>query len=384
MDRIPFAIPEIGAEEIDEVVDTLKSGWVTTGKKVQAFEELFASYIGCQHALAVNSATSGLHLALDAIGIKRGDKVIVPVNTFTSTAEVVRYFDADPIFCDIDADSFNISAKAIAQILESHLERDKIKAIIPVHIAGMACDMDPILDLAKKYSLKIIEDAAHALPTTYQGKMIGTIGDITVYSFYATKTLCTAEGGMVVTNNDEYAKRIKVMRLHGFDRDAWDRYNSDRPSWYYSVVAPGFKYNMTDIAASMGIHQLKKIERFYQRRLEIAQQYNEAFKKLELIQVPKLEISDDKHAFHLYIIKVPKRDTFIEELSKKQIGSSVHFIPLHLQPYWKEKYKLEDMDYPVAYQNFQQILSLPIYTKLNDKQVEFITAIVKQVYENLF
>jgi dTDP-4-amino-4,6-dideoxygalactose transaminase len=383
VERIPFAIPEICDEEINEVIDSLKSGWVTTGPKTKKFEENFSKYIGVRHSLAVNSATSGLHLALDAIGIKRGDKVIVPVNTFTSTAEVVRYFDADPIFCDIDPNTFNISPKSLKNILETHEDKELIKAIMPVHVAGQACEMSEILSLAKTHKLKVIEDAAHALPTTYNGKMIGTLSDITVYSFYATKTLCTGEGGMVVTNNDDYANRIKVMRLHGFDRDAWDRYNSDKPSWYYSIVAPGFKYNMNDLAAAMGIHQLNKADIFYEKRKAIAEKYNSAFANLAEIQTPIIQNPDDKHAYHLYILKVPQRDLFIEKLSEKGIGSSVHFIPLHLQPYWQEKYKLKEDSFPEAMNNFKSILSLPIFTKLTENQVDYIIQSVKEIYEEI-
>lgn len=383
MSSIPFALPEIGEEEINEVIDSMKSGWVTTGPKTKKFEEDFAEYIGATHALAVNSATSGLHLALDAIGIERGDKVIVPVNTFTSTAEVVRYFDADPIFCDVDPGTFNISIPALRELLESHPKLEEVKAIMPVHIAGQACEMDEIAEIANNYNLRIVEDAAHALPTTYKGKMIGTLSDVTVYSFYATKTLCTAEGGMVVTNNDDYAKRIKVMRLHGFNRDAWNRYNSDKPAWFYEIVAPGFKYNMPDLAAAMGIHQLAKADRFFERRNEIAGMYNEAFKDLEKVTTPLTKRSDDKHAFHLYILKVPNRDEFIQKMSDKGVGTSVHFIPLHIQPYWQEKYNLNESDFPVAMENFSQIMSLPIYTKLTNTEVKKIISTVRETYEEI-
>lgn len=384
MKPIPFALPDLGNDEIQEVVDSLKSGWVTTGPKVKKFEENFSRYIGSKHSLAVNSATSGLHLALDAIGLKRGDKVVVPVNTFTSTAEVVRYFDADPIFCDSEKESFNICPIELEKILTSHPERKNIKAIMPVHIAGQACKMNEVLTLAKKFNLKIIEDAAHALPTTYNGQMIGTLSDITVFSFYATKTLCTAEGGMVVTNNDDYAKRIKIMRLHGFDRDAWNRYTSDKPAWFYSIVAPGFKYNMTDISAAMGIHQLKKADVFFERRNEIARKYNEAFSDLKKITPPKQINPEDKHAYHLYIMKIPQRDLFIEKMSEKKIGTSVHFIPLHLHPYWRGKYKLQDEDFPTALQNFQEVVSLPIYTKMSDDEVGRVIQSVREVYEEIF
>lgn len=382
MNRIPFAIPDIDDLEINEVVDTLKSGWVTTGKKVTLFEKQFSEFIGSKHALAVNSATAGLHLALDAIGLKRKDKVIVPVNTFTSTAEVVRYFDADPIFCDIEPDTFNISIEFLEDILQNHPQKEHIKAIIPVHIAGQPCEMSEILRISKQYNLKIIEDAAHAFPSSYNNHMIGTIGDITVFSFYATKTLCTGEGGMVTTNNPEYASRISKMRIHGFDRDAWNRYDSDKPSWLYSIIAPGFKYNMTDIAASMGIHQLSKAKRFHERRLNIAGKYDEAFRDLDGITTP-INKNGLGHAYHLYILKVPKRNLFIETLSEKGVGTSVHFIPLHMQPYWKEHYNLHDSQFPVATKNFETIMSLPIFTKLKDEELDRIIKMVIQTYEEL-
>lgn len=384
MNPIPFALPDIGEEEINEVVDCLKSGWVTTGPRAKQFENDFSKYIGCENAFAVNSATSGLHLALDAIGIKKGDKVIVPVNTFTATAEVVRYFDADPIFCDIEPKTFNISISALKEILNSHSEKENIKAVMPVHIAGQACDMDKIIQLAREFNLKVIEDAAHALPTTYRNSIIGTLGDITVFSFYATKTICTAEGGMVVTNNKEFAKRINIMRLHGFDRDAWNRYNCDKPSWSYSIVAPGFKYNLTDIAASMGIHQLAKADSFFERRNKIAKEYTQAFKGIKEFTTPFVQRKDDKHAYHLYILKVEKRDEFIQRLADKGIGSSVHFIPLHLHPYWKEKYLLEDHDFPMAFKNFSHIMSLPIYTKLTNEEVQRIIEGVREVAKELY
>lgn len=377
---IPFALPDIGEEEINEVVDSLRNGWLTTGPKTQKFESDFKNYIGCEHALAVNSATSGLHLALEAIGLQRGDKVIVPVNTFTATAEVVRYFEADPIFCDIDARTFNIDPKQIEQILITHPDRNKIKAIIPVHIAGQPCDMEKILHVAKSRDLFVIEDAAHAFPAKWNGKNIGCVGDITVFSFYATKTLSTAEGGMITTNNQKFAERMKVMRLHGFDRDMWDRNISDKPKWYYSVVAPGFKYNMNDLSASMGIHQLAKADQFLKRRTEIAHKYSKAFKNLS---IPFIERPSDTHSHHLYILKVKNRDRFIERMSEEGIGTSVHFIPLHLQPYWKEKYQLQDQDFPVALNNFKEIVSLPIYTKLSNEDVSRIIETVLKITNEL-
>jgi len=265
---LPFALPDIGEEEIAEVVDSLRSGWLTTGLKTKQFEREFAEFIGTDVvALAINSATSGLHLALEAVGISPGDEVITTPYTFTATAEVIRYLGANPVFVDIDETTFNIDPTKIEAAITQ-----KTKAIIPVHFGGLACEMQPILEIARKYNLRVIEDAAHALPTTYQEKLIGSLeSDATVYSFYATKPIATGEGGMIVTRNPEIAKRCSVMRLHGINRDAFDRYTSTKPSWYYEVVAPGFKYNMTDIAASLGIHQLKKAWQLQQKRANIAQ-----------------------------------------------------------------------------------------------------------------
>lgn len=378
--QIPFAIPELGPEEIQEVVNCLTSGWITTGPKTSQFESDFAEYIGMPFSLTVNSATAGLHLALDAVGVTRGDKVIVPTYTFTATAEVVRYFDADPIFCDIDPQSYCIDVKMLEELILKH----KPKAIMPVHFAGQACDMTSIMKLAQKYDVRVIEDAAHALPTTHNGKLIGTIGDITVFSFYATKTITTGEGGMVVTRNEEYAKRMKVMRLHGFNRDAWNRYTDNKAAWYYEIVAPGYKYNMTDIASSLGIHQLKKCNLFYEKRKRIADIYNKEFASIPGLSLPQVLNPSDKHAWHLYVIKVAKnRNEFILKLKDKGVGASMHFIPLHTQPYWKEKYNLKETDFPVAYDNYLHSLSLPIFTKMSDEDITQVVQAVKETAKEL-
>ncbi len=372
MDKyLPFALPDIGQEEIDEVTACLKSGWITTGPRVAKFEDRFAKYIECSNAMAVNSATSGLHLALEAIGIKKDDIVITSPYTFTATAEVIRYFDAHPLFCDINPKTFNLDPEQLEVLLEKNWNH-RIKAIMPVHIAGQSCDLDPILKIAKKYGLKVVTDSAHAIPTTYEGKNIAQYGDLNVFSFYATKTLACGEGGMVTSQNEKYIERMKVMRLHGFSRDAWDRYHTKTASWYYEVIEPGFKYNMTDIMASLGLQQLRKVERFYDRRLAIAIKYNEAFKDLKNFKIPFVERPKDRHAYHLYIIKVnsKKRNEFIEMLNEKGIGCSVHFIPLHLQPYWRKKYSLNDNDYPLALEAYKGAISLPIYTKMLDSDVD--------------
>lgn len=384
---IPFALPDLGDEEINEVVDSLRSGWVTTGPKVQRFEKEFAEFVGAKIALSVNSATSGLHLALDAIGIERGDKVIVPVTTFTATAEVVRYFDAHPVFCDIDPATWNIDIKELEKLLKAH-PAGTFKAVIPVHMAGQACEMDEVLALAKTHGLKVIEDAAHSFPTTYKGKLIGTLkSDITVFSFYATKTLCTAEGGMIVTENEDYAKRMKVMRLHGFDRDAWNRYNNAKQAaWFYSIVAPGYKYNMTDISASMGLHQLAKTKVFFEKRNAMATRYSTALSGVKGLCLPAIKRPEDQHAWHLYIISVPPdhRNNFIERMKDEGIGCSVHFIPLHIQPYWRDKYELKEGDFPMAMKSFGGVVSLPLYTKMTLEQEERVLGAVKKVAAELW
>ncbi|MCK5169637.1 MAG: DegT/DnrJ/EryC1/StrS aminotransferase family protein, partial [Bacteroidales bacterium] len=272
---LPFSLPSIEQEEIDEVVDTLKENWITTGPKTKKFEDDFSKLIGVKHAIAVNSCTAALHLGLEAVGIKKGDKVITSPFTFTASGETIRYLGADPLFADINAKTFNIDPKKIEQIFENkNFETSKIKAIIPVHFGGQACNMTAIIKIAKKYDLKIVEDAAHTLPTTYNGKLIGSFGDITCFSFYATKTITTGEGGMLVTKNDDYASRVRTMRLHGINKDVFNRYISEDADWYYEIIAPGFKYNMSDIAAAIGIHQLKKIYKFQSRRERIAEIYN--------------------------------------------------------------------------------------------------------------
>ncbi|EIJ43087.1 putative PLP-dependent enzyme possibly involved in cell wall biogenesis [Beggiatoa alba B18LD] len=377
---LPFAVPCIGEEEINEVVNTLRSGWLTAGPKTQQFEQEFSTYVGMPYALTVNSATAGLHLALEAIGVGAGDKIITSPYTFTATAEVARYLGADPIFVDIDRQTFNIDTKKLAHALAT---TTGIKVISPVHFAGQACEMDTILALAKQYQLKVVEDAAHALPSQYKGRLIGQFGDVTAYSFYATKTVTTGEGGMIVTANPEYAKRMKIMRLHGISRDAFDRSSSSLPSWYYEVVAPGFKYNMSDIASAMGIHQLRKAEALRQRREAIAKQYTEGLQGLPL--TTPYVAPDNVHAWHLYVIQLTlealkiDRNLFIERMKMERIGTSVHFIPLHIQPYWKERYGFEPEDFPIAYDVYQRAVSLPIYPDMTDAQVERVINATRRI-----
>lgn len=371
--RIPFAIPDISHEEIEEVVLTLKNGWLTYGPKTIQFEEEFKNYIGCRHALAVNSATSGLHLSLIVLGIGSGDKVVVPVNTFTSTANVIAHLGATPIFCDIDSKTFNIDTKKLEEILSSDTNR-KIKVVMPVHIAGQAAEMDTILNLRKQHGFKILEDAAHALPTTYNKQMIGTIGDITVFSFYPTKTLGTCDGGMVCTNNDEWAKGLKILRYHGIDSEAIK--GIDRP-WDYNVEELGYKYNMNDVAASIAIHQLRRATEFLKRRTTIASYYDDHLKNIASIEIPYIRNTSDVHSRHLYIIKTANRDEVAKKLYDQGIMTSVHFKPLHLHSYWRERFQFNAQDFPKANALFGNILSLPIHTKLTDADVENIVRALK-------
>ena len=375
---LPFAKPLIGQNEIDEVIDTLRSGWLTTGKKTAQFETDFAQYIGTRNALAVNSATSGLHLAVDALGLAPGDLVATTTFTFTATAEILRYAGAHPVFVDIDPRTFNIDVAK----LEVTLSRTPgIKGILPVHFGGQSCDMDAIVRLARKYGCWVVDDAAHALPATHNGRLVGTLADATVFSFYANKTITTGEGGMVVTNRDDLAKHMRTMRLHGIDRDAFSRYTVGGASWYYEVVAPGFKYNMMDICAAIGIHQLKQADDFQLRREAIARMYDEGLGQLP-VTTPFIAAPNDRHAYHLYVIQTDpehlSRDALVKRLLEQGIGTSVHFIPLHLQPYWRDTYKLARGDFPMANAVYERCVSLPIYPAMSDSDVERVIEAVRR------
>jgi dTDP-4-amino-4,6-dideoxygalactose transaminase len=375
---LPFHVPDIAEDEIQAVVETLRSGWLTTGSKVREFEEAFAGYVGCRHAVAVNSGTAALHLALDAVGVKEGDEVLIPTMTFAATAEVVLYFKAKPVLVDCQPDTLNIDPDQIEKALTS-----KTKAIIPVHIGGQPCDMERILEIARIHHLSVVEDAAHALPARYRGAMIGVIGDITCFSFYATKTITTGEGGMATTENPEWAERMRIMSLHGISRDAWKRYTAEG-SWYYEILYPGFKYNLTDVAAALGVQQLRKADRFWEFRQRCATLYNAGFKDVPEITVPYVE-PDVQHAWHLYVIQLnleqlgTSRNAFIELLKRENIGTSVHFIPLHLHPYYRDTFGYRPEDFPNASSAFERIVSLPIYPKMTDGDVQYVIEAVKKL-----
>ena len=377
---VPFHVPDISEAEIQSVVETLLSGWLTTGPKVKKFEADFASYVGCRHAVAVNSGTAALHLALDAIGLKEGDEVIVPTMTFTASAEVVHYFKARPVLVDCRPDTLNIDVEQLERKITP-----KTKAIMPVHIGGQACDMSEILEIARRYNLKVIEDAAHALPARHQGQMVGTIGDITCFSFYATKTITTGEGGMATTENPEWDERMRIMSLHGISKDAWKRYTSEG-SWYYEVCYPGYKYNLTDIAAAIGIEQLKKCGRFWESREWIAKLYDEGFKDLPEINTPVC-LPENQHAWHLYVIQLELdrlrigRSEFIQALKQENIGTSVHFIPLHLHPHYRDTFGFKPADFPNASFVFDRIVSLPIYPKMTEGDAQDVVSAVTEIVE---
>ena len=376
---LPFALPEIGQDEIDEVVDTLRSGWVTTGPKTRRFEADFSAFLGDEalHSMAVNSATAGLHLALEALGIGPGDEVITTTHTFTATAEVVRYLGADVVLVDIDPATLCIDVAGVAAAITA-----RTKAIVPVHFAGLAAAMPELLALARAHGLKVVEDAAHALPTTSHGQLVGTLGsDVTVFSFYANKTITTGEGGMVVTRDAALAARIKVMRLHGMSRDAFDRFTAKVPSWYYEIVAPGFKYNLTDIAAAMGLHQLKRARAFQAKRALLAAAYDAALADLPVLLPPQPR-AGDVHSWHLYVLRLTDatpgaRDAFIEQLFAAGIGCSVHYIPLHLQPYWRDRYALRTEDFPHSQLVFERCVSLPLYSLMTLADVARVAAVAR-------
>ena len=373
---VPFHRPSIGEEEIAEVVDSLRSGWLTTGPKVERFQREFAAAVNARHAVALNSATAALHLALEAVGVRTGDDVIIPTYTFTATGEVVTYLGARPVLADIRADTLNIDASTI----EPHLT-SRTKAIVPVHIGGQTCDMEPILDLARARGLAVVEDAAHALPASYKGQPVGTMGDVTAFSFYATKTITTGEGGMVTTERDDYAARMKLMSLHGLSGDAWNRYSA-RGHWYYEVVDFGFKYNMTDMAAALGLRQLERMSAFQRRREQIARRYSDGFGDLDTCCVPR-DAGYGMHAWHLYILELNLealavgRNDVIEGLRQKGVGTSVHFIPLNLHPVYQRTYGYQPGQFPTAEGVFERACSLPIYPGMTDDDVDHVIEAVR-------
>lgn len=377
-DFLVFGSPAIGDEEIDEVVDSLRSGWLGTGPKVAKFEEMFKEYTGAKHAVAMNSCTAGLHLALIAAGIGTGDEVITSPMTFAATGNVILHSGASPVFVDIDRETMNMAPGLIEEKITP-----RTKAILPVHFAGRPCDMESIMEIAKRHDLTVIEDAAHAVETRYHGKKIGTIGDITSFSFYVNKNLCTGEGGMLTTDNDEWADAFRIMRLHGISKDAWKRYSKDGFK-HYEVLIPGFKYNMMDIQAAMGIHQLSKVERFLKRRNEIWEHYDRHLSALPFI-TPSPQENSTRHARHLYTLLVKAdelkmtRNEFQERLYQQNIGTGIHFYALHLHHYYQKSLGYKRGDFPVAEDISDTTISLPLSPKLSDEDVGRVIDAVNRI-----
>ncbi len=399
---LAFSPPSIGEEEIAEVVDTLRSDWITTGPKVRRFEEEFAAFTGAPGAVALNSGTAALHVALTALGVGPGDAVITSPMTFCSSVHVIEHVGACPILVDVEPDTLNIDPRQVEAVAATV---SRLRAVLPIHLYGHPCDMDPILQIARDYHLAVVEDAAHALVAKYRGRTVGALWDLgtsertantnngagsddprvaVCFSFYATKNLTTGEGGML-TGAPDLLREARIWSLHGMSHDAWNRYSEDG-TWHYSVVAPGFKYNMTDIQASIGLHQLRKLPGFQARRREITRRYTEAFSQFEQLQ-PPVERREVEHAWHLYALRLNletltiDRARFIGELKARNVGSSVHFIPIHLHQYYRDKYGFRPEDFPVAFREFERLVSLPLYPRMTDDDVDDVIQAVAEIVE---
>jgi len=380
MQNLPFALPDIGPAEIAEVTAALQSDWVTSGPRVKRLEEEFAAFLGGGlEAVALNSATAGLHLGLEAVGVGPGDEVISTTHTFTSAAQVITQLGAKPVLVDIDPATLCIDPDAIEAAVTP-----RTKAIMPMHYGGRAAAMDRILQIAGRHNLRVIEDAAHALPTTHRRELVGSLPSAaTVFSFYANKHITTGEGGMLVTRDPAVAARARIMRLHGISRDAFDRYNSRRTNWRYEVVAPGHKYNLTDVAAAMGLVQLRRLREMQEKRARIAALYERHLAGLPLIPAPGPEAGDE-HAWHLYAIRLHpdapvSRDEFIESMHARGIGCSVHYIPLHRHPHWRQSLDLRDEMFPHSQRAYEQLVSLPIYSRMGESDAERVAATVRDL-----
>ena len=390
MNAIAFYRPSIGQTEIDEVIDCLKSGWLTTGPKVKRFEEDFSRYVQRKYAVALNSCTAALHLALEAIGLTAGQRVVVPTMTFAATAEVVRYFNAVPLFADCRLEDLNLDVRDAAErITAAEADAQEVVAIIPVHYGGQIGDSAGVRALAETHDLQIVEDAAHCCPAYYRDdaespwKPVGTEAAISCFSFYANKTITTGEGGMACTDSEEIADRMRIMSLHGISRDAWKRYTAEG-SWYYEIVAPGYKYNLTDIAAAIGVHQLRKADVFHQRRVQLAERYSGLLANVDEVILPKT-MPNRIHSWHLFSIRLKPdsckmdRAEVIQELQRAGIGASVHWMPLHMHPYYRETLACKPSDYPRAASIYAQLLSLPLYPEMTFDDVDYVCCSLKEI-----
>jgi dTDP-4-amino-4,6-dideoxygalactose transaminase len=375
---IPFHRSPVGEEEVAAVAEVIRSGWLTMGKKTLEFEERFASYVGARHAVSVCSGTAALHLALETCRLKPGDEVLIPTTTFTATGEVVSYLGARPVLVDIDPVTMNINPSDARKRITA-----RTRAIMPVHMAGQPCDLEELHAIAEEHRLFMVEDAAHALPSEYNGRRIGSFSGVTAFSFYATKTLTTGEGGMIATDSDEHAARMRMMRLHGISGDAWKRYGKNG-SWFYEVMESGFKYNLTDLQSAIGLVQLGKCDTHQDARSRIAGLYSAAFKEMAALEIPVIK-SGRKSSWHLYILRLQPdqlridRNAFIERLKERGIATSVHFIPLHLHPYYQRAFGYNRGDFPVAEREFERCISLPIYPGLTDRDVNQIIGCVREI-----
>jgi dTDP-4-amino-4,6-dideoxygalactose transaminase len=388
--NVPYYKPSIGEQEIQEVVDCLRNGWLTTGPKAKLFEAEFARYVGRAHAVALSSCTAALHLALDAIGLTAGQTVVVPTLTFASTAEVVLYFGAKPLFVDCRPEDLNLNVADAAERIEAARARgEQVVAIMPVHYGGQLGDVAGVAALANRHGLKVIEDAAHCCPAYYRDsetepwKPVGSLGEISCFSFYANKAITTGEGGMACTDHEKYANRMRLMSLHGISRDAWKRYTADG-SWFYEILAPGYKYNMTDVAAAIGLHQLRKADHLHQQRARVAKLYSERLADIDELILPR-ELPNRIHSWHLYHVRLKlnklslDRGQFIAELKQAGIGASVHWMPLHMQPLYRERFGYRSADYPCAAAIYPQIVSLPIFPDMISEQVEYVCRTIQGI-----
>ena len=376
-DFLSFSPPSISEAEIEAVVDTLRGSWITTGPKTKAFETKLQNYVGAPGALALNSCTAGLHVALVALGVGPGDEVIVPTMTFCATANVVEHVGAKPVLVDVSPDTLNLDPTAVERAITP-----RTKVIMPVHYAGHPADLDPLFAMANKHGLEILEDAAHALPAKYKGVMVGSRENLASYSFYATKNLTTAEGGAVL-GNPTLLEKCRIIGHHGMNRDAWKRFDRSG-SWYYEVVLPGFKYNMTDIQAAIGLVQLDRLAGFQNRRKEVWEAYDQAFASHPALQIPTLR-EEVESSLHLYILRLNlsalsiDRNVFIEELKARNIGTSVHYLPVHMHPYYRDKYGLQPGQYPIAMDAYSRMLSLPLNAELTEQDVKDVIDAVLDV-----